>query len=161
MADTVTLHIATVDTNTPPYVQTPVSTIAAFAGYTSTSFRVLGAFQKIESEGEEIQYIDGQVKGSIYLRGSFDVRLVPFSYKVSLWDLSSWKALLPYLVKAKRYQHTWLELTAIGDFLGVSTPYHTAANAVPVQLTDISFEDADGFKNVTLSFKNTWYVPLT
>ena len=73
MADTITLHIASVDTNTPPYVQVPVSTIAGFAGYTSVTFRSLGAFQKIESEGEEIQYIDGQIKGSIYLRESFYV----------------------------------------------------------------------------------------
>ena len=161
MADTITLHIASVDTNTPPYVQVPTSTIAGFAGYTSVTFRSLGAFQKIESEGEEIQYIDGQIKGSIYLRESFDMQLVPFSYKVSTWDLSSWRALLPYLTKAKRYQHSWLELTAIGDFLGISSPYHSAANAIPVQLTDISFEDSDGFKNVTLTFRNTWYVPLT
>lgn len=160
MADTVTLHIATVDTNTPPYVQVAVSTIAAFAGYTSVTFRVEGGFKDIESAGDEIEYIDGQIKGSIYLREFFEVKLMPFSYKASDWDLGDWNTLLPYLVKAKRYQHSWLELTAIGEWLEIATPYHTAANAVPVQLTDISLEHENGYKRVVLTFKNPWYVPL-
>lgn len=161
MADTIKLHIATVDTNTPPYVEVAVSTIAGFAGYTSVTFRVEGAFQTIETAGDEIQYIDGEIKGSIYLREYFEVKLIPFSYQASDWDLSDYKALLPYLVKAKRYQNSWLELTAIGEWLQIATPYHTANYAVPVRLTDISLEDESGYKRVVLTFKNPWYVPLT
>lgn len=159
--DTITLHIATADTITAPYAEAPISSISALAGYTSTWFRAEGGGEGEEAEGDEVEYIDKEVRGSLYMRDIFEIHLIPFSVKASAWDLSDWAAIKPYIAKAKRYQHSWLELTAIADAIDISQPYHTVANAIPVQLTDVGSEMSGGYVKKTLTFRRKFVTPLS
>ena len=156
--DTITLHVASVDTTpTTPYDALAVSSINGFANHTQCDMKVFGAFKSPILEGDEIQYIDGEISGPLFMRDTFDVKLQPFTYKDSNNDLSTWETVIkPVLRKAQIHRHAWLELTQIGDFLTISQPYHASGSAIPVQLTEMNFEDSEGKKTVTLTFHKTF-----
>ncbi len=160
-ADVFYLHVATADTTTAPYVEVPVSTIAGYAGYGLIPIRGVFIDAKPQEEGDEIEYIDKEKRTSLYMRDVISVKLFPFSYTASAWDLSDWERIKPYLAKAKRYQFSWLELTILANKMSVSSPYHTAANAIPVQMGNPDVETTtDGYMNVTLNFVRKFIVPV-
>jgi len=93
MADIIKLHAAQTDASTARYDSILTSTIASETGYTSIDMRCLGAFKEEVAEGDSIEYIDGEVRGSLYMRDKFSIRLIPFSYRASEWDLTDWAAI--------------------------------------------------------------------
>lgn len=128
-----------------------------FAAHTQCDMKVFGAFKSPVLEGDEIQYIDGEKSGVPYMRDTFSVKLQPFTYKESANDLRTWETVIkPVLRKAQIYRYAWLELSEISDFLDISHPYHETDKAIPVQLVEMSFEDSEGKKNVTLTFHKTF-----
>lgn len=131
--------------------------MTGFASHTQCDMKVLGAFKSPVLEGDEILYIDGEKSGLPYMRDTFSVKLQPFTYKESTNDLRKWEtAIKPVLRVAQKYRYAWLELSEISDFLDISHPYHEADQAIPVQLVEMSFDDAEGKKTVTLTFHKTF-----
>jgi len=154
MAHTFKLHIANEDTTTGRYDELLLSTIAGFAGYTSIEIQTRGAFEGYAFEGEAVKGLGGKIIRPISkMRNSFAVKLQPFTYKASDWDLSDWELLRLKLLKLQKTRCGWIELTAIGTALAISRPYHDATKAIPVQLTEFSFEDNEGKKSVVLTFE--------
>ena len=157
MADIIKLHVAQADTSTARYDEILVSTLTGFTGYATVNMRCLGAYKEETQEGDSVEYIDGEVRGGLYMRDTFPVKLIPFSYKASDWDLTDWAAIKTKLRTAQKYGHSWIEITELGDFLGVSQTYHTSGSAIPVRLMGMNVSDTgDGFKEVTLNFSKAF-----
>lgn len=155
MADTITIHTANVDTTTPkPYNEVLVSTIAGYSGYHSHVINVLGGFKSLSLEGEKKQYVDGEIRGLLYLRHNFDVKVAPFAFHSRDWDLNDLNDLETTILRMLG-KHTWIELTAIGEFLHISYPYHTAGKAIPVDIVGMDFE-GDDQKSIVLHFQKKW-----
>lgn len=157
MADVIKLHVAQTDASTARYDSILVSTIAAETGYATIDMRCLGAYKEEVAEGDSTEYIDGEVRGAMYMRDTFPIKLMPFSYKASDWDLTDWAAIKVKIRTAQKYGHSWLELTDLGSFLDISQTYHAAGYAIPVRLMGISVSDTgEGFKEVTLNFSKAF-----
>lgn len=157
MADIIKLHVAHEDTSTARYDEIAVSTLTGFSNYATVNMRCLGAYKAEKEEGGSVEYIDGEVRGSLYMRDEFTLKLIPFSYRASEWDLTDWAAIKTKIRTAQKYQHSWIEITELSDYLSVSQAYHSANYAIPVRLFGISVDDnGEGFKEVTLNFKKAF-----
>lgn len=156
MPDIMTIHTANVDTTaTKPYNSVLITDIDGFAGYAKQDVRVLGGFKKLSLEGDSKTYVDGEVRGLLYLRHSFDVPVVPFSFHTGHWDLGDLDDLETAIMKILGNK-CWIELTQIGERNSISYPYHATGYAIPVELMGLNFEDTEGFKSVTLNFQKRW-----
>ena len=148
--DEITLHYATADPNTSPYSSLAVATIAGYTGYGSISIRILDPGQRFELEGEDTQYIDGEIRGATEHRRIFEMVIVPFSYKSGSWDVGDLEA----IVAALRKKHKWLELNNYSTQFNRNSAYHTSAHAIPVEVADIqhSNDRKTGAESLSVKF---------
>lgn len=154
MADTITLHYADVDTSTAPYSEILITTIAAFTGYGSISIRVYDPGKRFELEGEETKYANGEIRGTLDMRATFELTIVPFSYKASSWDVADMEA----IIAALRHNYKWIELTNYGTQFNRVAAYHDATKVIPVELRSIEESNSrkDGVQSLTLKFAKVW-----
>ncbi len=154
MADTITLHYANVDTATAPYNEILKTTVAAYSGYGSVNIRVYDPQESTELEGETTNYANGEIRGSLDMRGTFELVVVPFTYQNSAWDVGD----LETIITALRKKYKWLELTTYGSAYGRATAYHDATKVIPVELISMerSNDRARGVRMLTLKFAKVW-----
>lgn len=152
--DEITLHYATSDPNTAPYSSLATATIAGYTGYGSINVRVIDPGQRYELEGEETQYIDGEIRGKTDYRKIFELIIAPFSYKGSSWDVGDIDAIIAALQKP----HKWLALNAYSTQFNRNSAYHTASHAVPVEVLDFQHTNdrKAATESLTVKFSKKW-----
>ncbi len=158
MADPImTIHTAYSDVAGKPYNEILVSTIAAYTGYAKYDIQVLGGWKKTRLEGENITYIDKEIRGMIYMRKTFTPKLAPFTVHPSNWDVSHLTDIENLLFTVTKYQQCWIELTKIADFMNIAEPYHQVGYAIPVRLMNLEYDDGEnGFKKITFGLEKTF-----
>jgi len=154
MADTITLHYADVDTETTPYDEILLTTVAAYTGYGSVNIRVYDPGKRFELEGEETKYANGEIRGSLDMRATFELAVVPFSYVASSWDIGDMEG----IIAALRHPHKWLELTNYSTLANRAGAYHDPTKVIPVELRSVEESNSrkDGIQSITLKFAKVW-----